>query len=110
MFFAAAFLPTNIHALQAMGRAHAEMLDELDERIALLEFGLSASAAEIGHLKLQIAKLRRKQFGRSAEKLDRQVGRLKLRLEELLFDQAQAAPEANQFATIKTCVTLMTLL
>ncbi|MGT2431367.1 hypothetical protein ACU4GI_22575 [Cupriavidus basilensis] len=80
MLFAAAFLPASIHALQAMGRAYAGMPGELDERIALLESGLLASATGIGQLKLQVARLR---------------------LEELLFDQAQAAPEADRFATIK---------
>ncbi|MGT2492636.1 hypothetical protein ACU4GD_24250 [Cupriavidus basilensis] len=42
--------------------------------------GYWPSATGIGQLKLQIARLR---------------------LEELLFDQAQAAPEADRFATIK---------
>jgi Transposase C of IS166 homeodomain len=36
---------------------------------------------EIEHLKLLIAKLRRAQFGRSSEKLDRQIEQLELRLE-----------------------------
>src|SRR6202167_2594671 len=39
--------------------------------------------AEIEHLKLLIAKLRRVQFGRSSEKLDRQIEQLELRVGEL---------------------------
>lgn len=46
--------------------------------------------AEIEHLKLLIAKLRRMQFGRSSEKLDRQIEQLELRLEELQTSQAEA--------------------
>ena len=45
--------------------------------------------AEIEHLKLLIAKLRRMQFGRSSEKLDRQIEQLELRLEELQTTQAE---------------------
>ena len=47
----------------------------------------SRTRAEIEHLKLLIAKLRRMQFGRKSEKLDRQIEQLELRLEEL-----QSAP------------------
>src|SRR5467141_201019 len=39
--------------------------------------------SEIEQLKLLIAKLRRMQFGRSSEKLDRQIEQLELRLEAL---------------------------
>ena len=45
--------------------------------------------AEIEHLKLLIAKLRRMQFGRSSEKLDRQIEQLELQLEELQTSQAE---------------------
>jgi transposase len=45
---------------------------------------------EIEHLKLLIAKLRRMQFGRKSEKLDRQIEQLELRLDEL-----QATPAEN---------------
>ena len=44
---------------------------------------------EIEHLKLLIAKLRRMKFGRSSEKLDRQIEQLELRLEELQASQAE---------------------
>jgi transposase len=52
---------------------------------------LHSRIAEIEHLKLLIAKLRRAQFGRSSERLDRQVEQLELRLEELQSHQAQVA-------------------
>ena len=44
---------------------------------------------EIEHLKLLIAKLRRMQFGRKSEKLDRQIEQLELRLDELQATQAE---------------------
>src|ERR1035441_769178 len=49
---------------------------------------------EIEHLKLLIAKLRRMQFGRKSEKLDRQIEQLELRLDELQATQGEntAAP------------------
>src|SRR5215472_12033343 len=53
--------------------------------------------AEIEHLKLLIAKLRRMQFGRSSEKLDRQIEQLELRLEALQLNDAETVatmPEA----------------
>ena len=48
-------------------------------------------------LKLLIAKLRRMQFGRSSEKLDRQIEPLELRLEALQLNDAETVttmPEA----------------
>ena len=45
--------------------------------------------SEIEQLKLLIAKLRRKQFGRSSEKLDRQIEQLELRLEALQLNDAE---------------------
>jgi transposase len=45
---------------------------------------------EIEHLKLLIAKLRRMQFGRKSEKLDRQIEQLELRLDELQATQAES--------------------
>ena len=50
---------------------------------------LASRDAEIEHLKLLIAKLRRLQFGRSSEKLDRQIEQLELQLEELQASQAE---------------------
>ena len=48
---------------------------------------LSSRVIEIEHLKLMPAKLRRMQFGRKSEKLDRQIEQLELRLEELQADE-----------------------
>jgi len=48
---------------------------------------------EIEHLKLLIAKLRRMQFGRKSEKLERQIEQLELKLEELETAKVSAASQ-----------------
>src|SRR3984957_420808 len=50
---------------------------------------LASRDTEIEHLKRLIAKLRRMQFGRKSEKLDRQIEQLELRLDELQATQAE---------------------
>ena len=55
---------------------------------------LASRDTEIEHLKRLIAKLRRMQFGRKSEKLDRQIEQLELRLDEL-----QATQEENTSAS-----------
>jgi len=55
----------------------------LQEEILSQRKQLASRDAEIEHLKLLIAKLRRMQFGRSSEKRDRQIEQLELLLEEL---------------------------
>jgi transposase len=48
--------------------------------------------AQIEHMKLLIAKLRRMKFGRSSEQFSREIEQLELRLEELQTVHAQMAP------------------
>ena len=69
-------LPDDVEALKRL---------VLEQRAAL-----ASNTIEIEHLKLVIAKLRRLQFGRSSEKLTREIDQLELRLEELQTAQAQA--------------------
>lgn len=71
-------LPDDVESLKALVR----------EQRARLAF----NSAEIEHLKLLIAKLRRMQFGRSSERLDRQIEQMELRLEELQSAQAELPP------------------
>jgi transposase len=73
-------------ALQAL------LVAEHDERIATQE-RLQSRESEIEHLQLLIAKLRRMQFGRRSEKVQRQIEQLELRLEDL--EAKQAASQAN---------------
>jgi hypothetical protein len=49
---------------------------------------------ESERLKFQIAKLQRMQFGRSSERLIRQIKQLELRLEELKADEAEEISHA----------------
>jgi transposase len=82
----AAELPNDIDALKALLLAR-------DEQIVGLQAQLNTRAAEIEHLKLWIAKLRRMQFGRKSEKLDHQIEQLELQLEDLQADDAEAERE-----------------
>lgn len=74
-------LPNDIEALKALLLAR-------DEEEAGLKAQLDTRAAEIEQLKLQVAKLRRVQFGRKSEKLDYQIEQLELQLEDLQADDA----------------------
>ncbi len=49
---------------------------------------------EIEKLKFQIAKLRRMQFGRSSERITRQIEQLELQLEELETGEAEEIAKA----------------
>jgi transposase len=69
------------------------------EQICLQREQLASRDAEIEQLKLLIAKLRRMQFGRKSEKVERQIEQLQLRLDELEASRAEqstssAAPAA----------------
>src|ERR1035437_5644915 len=59
---------------------------------------------EIEHLKLLIAKLRRMQFGRKSEKLDRQIEQLELRLDELQATQGENAAASHTPAVVAPVV------
>jgi len=62
-----------------------------DARIAELEAAVAARDTLIETLRVQLAQLRRLTFGRSSEKLSRQIEQLELALEEL-EGEAEAAP------------------
>ena len=79
-------LPNDIAALKALLLAQDEVVEGLREQ-------LNTRAVEIEHLKLQIAKLRRMQFGRKSEKLDHQIEQLELQLENLQATEGEAERE-----------------
>ena len=89
-----AALPEDIEALKALV---LEQRAQLVEQRTQLELNLT----EIEHLKLLIAKLKRMQFGRSSERLDREIEQYELRLEELQSTQAQQAAPAKSKAEEK---------
>jgi transposase len=65
--------------------------DDLPDNVEALKQLVRAQRAEVERLQLIIAKLKRMQFGRRSEKLDREVEQLELRLEELQSAEAQVA-------------------
>jgi transposase len=65
--------------------------DDLPDSVEALKQLVRAQRAEVEHLQLIIAKLKRMQFGRRSEKLERAVEQLELRLEELQSAEAQVA-------------------
>jgi transposase len=104
MRFDLARLPNNIAALhQIIVSQAADMASERDARaareaeLAAAKAGLVAKTLEIEKLKLQIARLQRAQFGRSSEKIAREIYQLELRLEELETEtpSTPAVPDAS---------------
>jgi len=79
-------LPDDIEALKSLLLERDEKLRQLQDVVDSQQCAIATSKAEIEHLKLLIAKLRRMQFGRKSEKLDHQIEQLELRLEELEAD------------------------
>ena len=93
-------LPDDIDALKALLLASERLVRERDATIASqgdallnMQAQLTTRGAEIEHLKLQIAKLCRMQFGRKSEKLDHQIEQLELQLDDLQADDAEAERE-----------------
>jgi transposase len=76
-------LPTDIAELHRIILAQAAEGEAREAELAAARAGLLAKALEVEKLKLQIARLRRMQFGRSSEKIARTIEQLELRLEEL---------------------------
>jgi hypothetical protein len=66
-------LPDDIDALKALLRERDARIERLQDVVDSQEAVIATGKAEIEHLKLLIAKLRRMQFGRKSEKLDRQI-------------------------------------
>ena len=90
-------LPTDIETLRAIIAAQAAELaaerrcrEASEAELAAAKAGLLAKALEVEKLKVQLARLRRMQFGRSSEKIAREIAQLELALEDL---EAAAAAE-----------------
>ena len=76
-------LPDDVEALKALVVSMTRRADEAEARLAAAQARASATDALIAQLKLQIAKLRREQYGPSAERSRRLLDQLELQLEEL---------------------------
>jgi DNA repair exonuclease SbcCD ATPase subunit len=91
-------LPNDVAALQAI---IARQAAELAEQTAALEDAknqLKARDIIIEQLQLNLDKLKRSQFGRSSEKVQRQIDQLELVLEDLQNDRAADAAEESDGA------------
>jgi transposase len=91
MSLATAELPDDMVSLRAFALA-------CQSELKVAELSVQYKALEIEKLKLQIAKLRRMQFGRSSERITRQIEQLELRLEELETGEAELAAKAEAYA------------
>jgi transposase len=76
--------------LRALVAEQTAALKAAQAEAAAAKAGLVAKGLEIEKLKVQIARLRRMQFGRSSEKLGLEIEQLELRLEELEMAEALA--------------------
>ncbi len=85
-------LPRDIAALHRIVQEQAAALAQRERELSAARAGLLSGALEIEKLKAELARLRRVQFGRSSEKLDRTIAQLELRLEELESGLAGTAP------------------
>ncbi|NTS66862.1 IS66 family transposase [Sphingomonas sp. HHU CXW] len=81
--------PDDVEALKVLLAAALQRADEAEARAANAVARESAIEAVIAHLKLQIAKLRREQYGASAERSRRLLEQMELQLEDLEADAAQ---------------------
>jgi transposase len=104
-------LPNNMEALKALVLEATRQAEVAVQRAADAEAQLanarareSATEAVIAHLKLQIAKLRREQYGASAERTRRLLEQMELQLEDLEADAAQDDLEAEVAAAKTTNV------
>jgi len=88
--------PDDVEALKALLSVALKTAGEAEQRAATVEAELanaqaraSATEAMIAHLKLQIAKLRREQYGPSAERSRRLLDQLELELADLEADAGE---------------------
>src|SRR5919109_149934 len=84
-------LPRDVRSLRRMIIEKEALLSEREQIIAAKEAQLAERDLQIEHLKAQLAVLRRARFGRSSEKLDREIEQLEL----LIGDLEEGAAESN---------------
>ena len=94
MSLSSADLPSDPDALRAFALACQSELAQTTAELQAAKLAVQLRTLEIEKLKFQIAKLRRMQFGRSSERLTRQIEQLELRLEELEAGEAEEITKA----------------
>lgn len=95
--------PSEIDVLRAALAAAEARAAAAEEELTQARAVVSASDAMIRHLQLQIAKLRREQFGHSAERHARLIEQLEMQLEDLETDLGQDRAKTDA-AVAKTTV------
>lgn len=98
-------LPNNVEALQALLAIATQRADEAEAELANARARESAAEAMIAHLKLQNAKLRREQYGPSAERTERLLAQMELELEDLEADAAEDELAAEAAAAKTSTIT-----
>ena len=98
-------LPDDVAALKALLAAATRRADDAEARLANAQARESATEAVIAHLKLQIAKLKREQYGASAERTRRLLEQMELQLEDLEADAAEDDLAAEAAAAKTASVT-----
>lgn len=83
-------LPDDVESLRRLLLAERQVAAEQAEELRQARAGLVEKTLELEKLKMQLAKLRRMSFGRSSEKLDRQIEQLELMLGDLEAGIAQS--------------------
>src|SRR3979409_899843 len=96
MRFDLAHLPTDVDTLHRIIATQAAEREAREGELAAAKAGLLSKTLEIEKLKLQLARLRRAQFGRSSEKIAREIEQLELMLEDL---EAHAPPRLRTSST-----------
>jgi transposase len=104
--------PDDVEALKALLSVALKKADAAEQHAATVEAELanaqaraSATEALIAHLKLQIAKLRREQYGPSAERSRRLLNQMELELADLEADASEDDLAAGVVASKATSVT-----
>jgi transposase len=92
-------LPEDAATLRRMLIAEREARAAQAAELIAAKAGLVSKTLEIEKLKVQIARLRRQQFGRSSEKIDRIIEQLELMLDELETEAAVGPVAADPPAT-----------
>jgi transposase len=87
-------LPDDVNALKALLLQRDGEMAQLRSTVSTLEQALSVRGLEIEQLKLQLAKLKRMQFGRKSEKIDRKIEQLETRLEDLVAEEGANEQQA----------------
>ena len=96
--------PSEIDVLRAALAAAEARAAAAEQELTQARAVVSASDAMIRHLQFQLAKLRREQFGHSAERHARLIEQLEMQLEDLETDLGQDRAKADA-AAAKTSVT-----